>query len=63
MALSTTGITTSAVGNALGTTSRNINYLCQHSNINKWAKGKPIPYATNGGITFGSGKDTNIYRF
>lgn len=59
MALSTTGITTSAVGNALGTTSRNINYLCQHSNINKWAKGKPIPYATNGGITDDNRKFAN----
>ena len=59
MALSTTGITTSAVGNALGTTSRNINYLCQHSNINKWAKGKPIPYATNGGVTDDNRKFAN----
>ena len=59
MALSTTGITTSAVGNALGTSSRNVNYLCHHTNINKWAKGKPIPYASNGGITDDNRKFAN----
>lgn len=51
MALATTGITTSLVGSTLGTTSRNVSTLCKHSNINKWAKGKPIPYATNSGVT------------
>ena len=59
MALPNTGITTSAVGNALGTTSRNINYLCQHTNINKWAKGKPVPYATTSGITDDNRKFAN----
>ena len=43
MALPNTGITTYLVGNTLGTTSRNVSALCKHTNINKWAKGKPIP--------------------
>lgn len=51
MALATTGITMSQVGSTLGTTSRVLSTLCKHSNINKWAKGKPVPYATNSGIT------------
>lgn len=42
MALATTGITTSAVGNALGTSSRSVSALCTHSNINKWSKKKPV---------------------
>lgn len=59
MALGTTGITTSAVGNALGTTSRNVSALCKHTNINKWAKGKPVPYATSVGITDANRKFVN----
>ena len=51
MALNSTGITTSAVGNALGTTSRNVSTLCKHANINKWAKGKPVPYPQSAGVT------------
>ena len=51
MALGTTGITTSKVGNALGTNSRDVGTLCSSSLINPWSKGKPIPYPTTEGIT------------
>ena len=59
MALATTGITTSLVGSTLGTTSRNVSALCKHTNINKWAKGKPVPYATSVGITDANRKFVN----
>lgn len=59
MALASTGITTSAVGNALGTTSRNVSTLCKHANINKWAKGKPVPYPQSAGITDANRKFVN----
>ena len=42
MALSSTGITTAAVGNILGTTSRDVGALCTNSNINIWSVWKPI---------------------
>lgn len=42
MALGATGITTSLVGNALGTTSRNVGGLCSSSLVNPWSKWKPI---------------------
>ena len=42
MALSTTSITTSKVGNALGTTSRDVGSLCSSSLINPWSRWKPI---------------------
>ena len=42
MALSNTGITTSLVGNTLGTSSRNVGALCTNSDINCWSKWKPI---------------------
>lgn len=51
MALGTTGITTAAVGTALGTSSRDVGTLCKHSAINKWAKGKPVPYPSDTGVT------------
>ena len=44
MALSSNGITTSAVGNALGTTSRDVGALCTNSNINIWSRWKPIAH-------------------
>ena len=37
-----TGITTSLVGNALGTTIRSVGALCKHDNINMWSKNKPF---------------------
>lgn len=42
MALGTTGITTAAVGNALGSSSRDIGTLCTSPNINVWSVWKPI---------------------
>ena len=42
MALSSTGITTSLVGNAIGSSSRNVGALCSSSLINEWSKWKPI---------------------
>ena len=51
MALGTTGITTAAVGTALGSSSRDVGTLCKHSSINKWAKGKPVPYPSDTGVT------------
>lgn len=51
MALGTTGITTAAVGTALGSSSRDVGTLCKHSAINKWAKGKPVPYPSDTGVT------------
>lgn len=44
MALASSGITTSAVGNALGTTSRDVGALCTNSNINIWSRWKPIAH-------------------
>lgn len=51
MALGTTGITTAAVGTALGTSSRDVGTLCTHSAINKWSKKKPVSYAKSSGLT------------
>lgn len=42
MALGTTGITTSKVGNALGTNSRDVGTLCSSNLINPWSRWKPI---------------------
>lgn len=42
MALPSTGITTSLVGNALGTSSRNVGALCSHSYINMFSRYKPV---------------------
>lgn len=42
MALPNTGITTTMVGTALSTSSRDVGTLCTHSNINKWSIWKPI---------------------
>jgi len=42
MSLPTSGITASLVGTTLGTSARNVSSLCTNSNINKWAKYKPV---------------------
>lgn len=42
MALANSGITTSAVGNAIGTNSRDVGTLCTSSLINIWSVWKPI---------------------
>lgn len=51
MKLGSTNISTTTVANALQTSSHDVGTLCTHANINKWAKGKPVSYATNTGIT------------
>ena len=43
MALASSGITTSLVGNTLGISNRNVGGLCTSSNVNPWSKWKPIP--------------------
>lgn len=42
MALPNTGITTTLVGQTLGTSSRDVGTLCTHQNINKWSRWKPV---------------------
>lgn len=42
MALSNDKITTSLVGNTLGSSSRDVGTLCTHPNVNKWSKRKPF---------------------
>lgn len=47
MSLPTTNITTSMVSSAIGLGSNNVGALCSSSNINKWAKYKPVPLYSN----------------
>lgn len=42
MALPNKGITTSLVGQTLGTSSRDVGSLCKNENINMWSKKKPV---------------------
>lgn len=58
MALNSTGITTSLVGNTLGTTSRDVGTLCTHSNVNIWSTWKPIQ-STATSLTFDILKNAN----
>jgi len=53
MALGTTNITTTLVGNTIGVASRDVGTLCSSSLINKWSKYKPViyPAITTDGIT------------
>ena len=44
MALGTTSITTTLVGNALGIASKDVGTLCSAASINKWSKYKPVIY-------------------
>lgn len=39
MALASSGITTSLVGNTLGISNRNVGGLCTSSNVNPWSSG------------------------
>ena len=55
MALPNTNITTTLVGQTLGTSSRDVGTLCTHPNINKWSKYKPVP---NNELFF-TGRDDN----
>lgn len=57
--LPNTGITTSMVGEALGTTSRDVGTLCTHSSINKWAMNKPFISATTSPVTASDRKFKN----
>ena len=42
MSLANTGITTSLVGNTIGSSSRNVGVLCTSPLIDEWSKWKPI---------------------
>ncbi len=42
MALPNSNISTTLVGQTLGTSSRDVGTLCTHPNINKWSKWKPV---------------------
>lgn len=44
MALGTTNITTTLVGQTIGVTSRDVGTLCSSSLVNKWSKYKPVVY-------------------
>lgn len=44
MALPSDKITTTLVGDTIGSGSRDVGTLCTHPNINKWSKNKPISY-------------------
>ena len=46
MALGTTNITTTLVGNTIGLATRDIGLLCSSNKINKWSKYKPVIYPT-----------------
>lgn len=45
-----TGVTISAVANALGTTSTDLGTLCTHENVNIWAKFKPFHAYYSGSV-------------
>ena len=44
MALGTTNISTTLVGNAIGISSKDVGTLCSSPTINKWSKHKPVIY-------------------
>ncbi len=48
MALPNSNISTTLVGQTLGTSSRDVGTLCTHPNINKWSKWKPVRVNKNG---------------
>ncbi len=52
MALPNTNISTSLVGDTLGSGIRDVGTLCTHPNINKWSKWKPIRRNKVSGITY-----------
>ena len=59
MALGTTSITTTLVGNTLGVASKDVGTLCSSSLINKWSKYKPVRYNTTSPITDSQIKEVN----
>lgn len=60
MALGTTGISTTIVANALGSSSRNVGVLCTHPSINKWSKWKPVSFPTVVGLTYAQLQSVNF---
>lgn len=52
MALPNDKISTSLVGNTIGSGSRDVGTLCTHPNINKWSKWKPVRRNNVTGITY-----------
>lgn len=59
MALQTTGITTTLVGNTIGLASNDVGTLCSSIKINKWSKHKPVRYTTTSPLTDAQLKDVN----
>ena len=51
MALPNSNISTTLVGNTIGSGSRDVGTLCTHQNINKWSRWKPIRSNKVVGIT------------
>ena len=59
MALGTTNISTTLVGQTIGVASRDVGTLCSSSLINKWSKYKPVRYNTLSPITDVQLKEVN----
>ena len=60
MALGIENISTDLVGTTLGTSSRDVGALCNHPQVNRWSKYKPIIYgnsahSTGGALPYNSG--------
>ena len=51
MALPNSNISTTLVGNTLGSGSLTVGALCTHPNVNKWSKRKPINHSSVVGLT------------
>lgn len=51
MALPSDKITTTLVGQTLGTSSRDVGTLCTHPNVNRWSKRKPVNHSSVVGLT------------
>ncbi len=60
MALPNSNISTSLVGQTLGTSSRDVGTLCTHPNINKWSKWKPVRHNSVNPITKAELKSVNF---
>ena len=59
MALPSTNITTTMVGNQLGISSRDVGALCTSSQVNYYSKYKPVSHHSNSGLTEQQLKDIN----
>lgn len=65
MTLPNTGISTSMVAQAIGAGSNDVGTLCNHANVNKWSKYKPIivgnsAQSANGTLPYNTGMLTKI---